>query len=112
MCGILHSMHLMVITLNKQSIETTYNCIQTSFVSWSLKKGMDPNGAYKMNIKIIKYFVTIWSFLGCTIMFSPLLSTVADLGKLPLDHQSHWNTHWPMVCIVFIISIIIKYNFT
>lgn len=113
-CGILHSSHLIVIALNKQSIVTTYSFIQTNFFNWSVKRGMDPNGAYKKNIKKIKYFVTFWSFMGCTIMFSPLLSTIADLGELPLDHRSHWNTHWPMVCKIkylLIINIINYYKF-
>ncbi|KAF0762588.1 odorant receptor 49b-like [Aphis craccivora] len=67
-CGILHLSHLIVIALNKQSIVTTYSFIQTNFFNWSVKRGMDPNGAYKKNIKKIKYFVTFWSFMGCTII--------------------------------------------
>lgn len=88
-CGILHSSHLIVIVFNKQSTVATYSFIQTNFFNWSVKRGMDPNGAYKKNIKKIKYFVTIWSFLGCTIIISSILSTIADLGEFPLDHPSH-----------------------
>jgi len=99
LCGILHLMHSIVIISKKKGIVSTYNYIQTSFVKWSVKRGLNPNGAYTKNIRTIKYLGIVWTLAGCTIIFSPLISTIADLGELPLDHQTHWNTHWPIVCI-------------
>jgi len=95
--GVYFSSIFMVFIIKKEGIMSNYNCIQTKFIQWSNKRALDPNVAYKRNIKTVKSLAIPLATLSLSIALGPLLSTINDIGKLPLDHRAHFVLFWPKV---------------
>eukprot|EP00102_Acyrthosiphon_pisum_P018798 XP_016656008.1 PREDICTED: odorant receptor 42a-like [Acyrthosiphon pisum] len=74
---------------------SNYNCIQTKFIQWSNKRALHSNAAYKRNIKTVKSLSIPLAILSLSIALGPLISTINDIGKLPLDNRAHFVLFWP-----------------
>ncbi|XP_060868321.1 odorant receptor 85b-like isoform X1 [Metopolophium dirhodum] len=86
-----------VFIIKKEAIMSNYNCIQTKFIQWSNKRALHPNAAYKRNIKTVKSISIPLAMLSLSIAFGPLISTINDMGKLPLDNRAHFILFWPTI---------------
>jgi len=95
--GIFFTSIFMVFIIKKEAIMSNYNCIQTKFIQWSNKRALHPNVAYKRNIKTVKSISIPLAMLSLSIAFGPLVSTINDIGKLPLDNRAHFVLFWPTV---------------
>lgn len=111
MGGFLYSTILIIFVFKKRDIVSTYNCIQTNFVEWSLKRKMDPNKTYAKNIKVVQLLIVIFAVIVSLIAFSPLISAISDLDDSPLDTHSHWLMYWPKVNPYFIRICAYAVNF-
>lgn len=97
MGGLLYSMILIVFIFKKRDITYTFDCVQTTFIEWSIKWGMDPNVTYVKNIRIFKTSLTLYVFINSLVVMSPIFSTISNLDDTPLDTRSHWIMYWPKV---------------
>jgi len=95
--GILYTLIFLVFIFKKEAIMSNYNFIQTKFIHWSNKKSLHPNAVYKKNIETVKSLVIPLATLSLSIAFGPLVSTINDIGKLPLDNRAHFVLFWPKV---------------
>lgn len=97
--GLIYCLVYIVFIFKKKAVVTTFDIMQTDFIEWSLKSRMDPNEMYEKNVRMVKRFVGIIIAATFFISFGPLITTIYDLGELPLSHQSHWPVNWPEVRI-------------
>jgi len=97
--GILFTLIFLVFLIKKEAIASNYNFIQTIFIHWSNKRSLHPNVAYKKNIKTVKSLIIPLAILSLSIAFGPLVSTINDIGKLPLDYRTHFVLFWPTVSL-------------
>lgn len=95
--GVFYTLIFLVFILKKEAIMSNYNCIQTKFIRWSKKKSLHPNSVYKKNIETVKSLTIPLAILSLSITFGPLVSTINDIGKLPLDNRAHFILFWPKV---------------
>ncbi|XP_060843016.1 uncharacterized protein LOC132923183 isoform X2 [Rhopalosiphum padi] len=95
--GILFTLIFLVFLIKKEAIASNYNFIQTIFIHWSNKRSLHPNVAYKKNIKTVKSLIIPLAILSLSIAFGPLVSTINDIGKLPLDYRTHFVLFWPTI---------------
>lgn len=95
--GLLNTIISTVLILNKKSIVSTYDAIQTNFVQWSKIRGVDPNVAYEKSLKTFKNFMKFYPVIMCFISLGPFLSAIHDFEKIPLDSQTHFSLFWPKV---------------
>lgn len=95
--GILYTLIFLVFILKNEAIMSNYNFIQTKFIHWSNKKSLHPNAVYKKNIETVKSLAIPLATLSLSIAFGPLVSTINDIGKLPLDNRAHFVLFWPKV---------------
>jgi len=95
--GVYFTSIFVVFIIKKEAIMSNYNCIQTKFIQWSNKRALHPNAAYNRNIKTIKSLSIPLAILSLSIAFGPLVSTINDIGKLPLDNRAHFVLFWPTV---------------
>lgn len=102
MGGFLYSTILIIFVFKKRDIVSTYNCIQTNFVEWSLERKMDPNKTYAKTIRVVQLLIVIFAVIVSLIAFSPLISAISDLDDSPLDTHSHWLMYWPKVNSYFV----------
>ncbi|XP_029342311.1 uncharacterized protein LOC107882321 [Acyrthosiphon pisum] len=86
-----------VFIIKKEAIMSNYNCIQTKFIQWSNKRALHSNAAYKRNIKTVKSLSIPLAILSLSIALGPLISTINDIGKLPLDNRAHFVLFWPTI---------------
>lgn len=82
--------------------------IETDFIRWSNKNEMNENYAYERTIHTIKSLIIPFVLTISFMLFGPLLSLIIDIGKLPLDHRSHFLLFWPKVSNKYILIIIIS----
>uniref|UniRef100_A0A2S2PJ41 Gustatory and odorant receptor 7 n=1 Tax=Schizaphis graminum TaxID=13262 RepID=A0A2S2PJ41_SCHGA len=95
--GIFFTLIFLVFLIKKEAIASNYNFIQTKFIHWSNKRSLHPNIAYKKNIKTVKSLIIPLAILSLSIVFGPLVSTINDIGKLPLDYRTHFVLFWPKI---------------
>ncbi|XP_027848734.2 uncharacterized protein LOC114128419 [Aphis gossypii] len=95
--GILYTLIFLVFILKNEAIMSNYNFIQTKFIHWSNKKSLHPNAVYKKNIETVKSLAIPLATLSLSIAFGPLVSTINDIGKLPLDNRAHFVLFWPKI---------------
>lgn len=98
--GILNSTFFTILLIKKQAIHSNYSCIQTDFIQYSIERGMDPNEMYTKVVQIIKILCVPTLVVTGIFNLGPLLTTINDLGELPLDDRSHWLMFWPDVSII------------
>lgn len=97
MGGIFYVSTYIVFILKKDKIASNYYDVQTIFIQWSNRRGMDPNDAYRKSLQKVKSLMVPLISLMCSISFGPLISTINDIGKMPLDSRSHFTMFWPSV---------------
>jgi len=98
--GVLNTTFFVIIVIKKQAINSNYSFIQTDFIEYSMERQMDPNEIYNKVVHIIKILCVPTLFATAAFNLGPLLTTINDLGELPLDDRSHWLMFWPGVSIV------------
>lgn len=111
--GILYSFVLIVFVIKKEAIFSNYKIIKTDFVKFSKENGRNPNDACEKLIHLVKHITMPSTFVIIGLTFGPLLSTLFDLGELPLDHRSHFVFFWPKVSPTrkILLSILIFFFF-
>lgn len=97
MGGIYYVFIYIVFLLKKDAVASNYKDVQTIFIQWSNKRGMNSNEAYRKCIKKVKSLIMPLMYLMCSISFGPLISALNDIGKRPLDSRSHFAMFWPSV---------------
>ncbi|XP_025200899.1 odorant receptor 49b-like [Melanaphis sacchari] len=95
--GVLYTLIFLVFIIKKDAIVSNYNFIQTKFIHWSNKRLLHPNIAYKKNIRTVKRLIIPLVILSLSIAFGPLVSTINDIGKLPLNSRTHFVLFWPKI---------------
>lgn len=83
--------------LNKKKVISNYSLIQFEFIQWSRKRGMNPNKVYEKVTHMVSGFLVPVIVITCAITFGPIITTINDLGKLPLNHRSHFPVYLPKV---------------
>lgn len=96
-CGMLYTFIYVVCLFKKQVIISNYTLIETDFRNWSLIKGTNQNRAYEQNIRNVRKLTKPYIVMTIFTLFGPLLSTINDIGKKPIDHHSHFLLFWPKV---------------
>lgn len=89
-----------VFILKKNAIASNYNDVQTIFIQWSKRRGMNPDDAYRKSLQKVKSLIMPFIYLMCSISFGPLMSAIGDNGKMPLDSRSHFTMFWPSVSYI------------
>lgn len=71
--------------------------MQTDFIHWSVKKGMDPNEIPRKTKQIIKDLLIPMLTITFFISFGPMISAINEIDKKPLSSRSNFPMFWPMV---------------
>lgn len=99
MAAAMYSFIFLLFIFKKDAIASNYKLIKTDFVQLSKEKRRNPNYAYEKSLNTAKKLkipiLITFSFLS----LGPLLSTIYDMGKLPINHRSHFIMYWPKVSL-------------
>lgn len=100
MWGLLQCFILLVLFLKREAIYSNYTFIENNFVELSKRNKKNQNNAYEKIISCFNRLIVPYTVIISSITFGPLLSTINDLGELPLDHRSHFILFWPKVRMI------------
>lgn len=95
--GVFYVLIYIVILIKKDAILSNYNTLQTDFIQWSIKKGMNPNETQKKTILAIKDLLIPFLSITFSISFGPLISAINEIDKKPLGTRSNFPMFWPLV---------------
>lgn len=103
--GLLQCFILIVLFLKRKAIISNYKFIENEFVESSKRNKKNLNNAYEEIIRSFNRLIIPYGYgiIISSITFEPLISTIKDLGKLPLDHRSHFILFWPKVKMIVIV---------
>lgn len=92
--------------LKRKAILSNYNFIQTDFIQWSNKRGINQNEAYEKITYIAKNVFILTTISLYIVIHAPFVEAINDFGNSPLDDPSHFALLWPKVRLQVIAKLL------